>query len=81
MAAAVSDDQERVIVDRIGEKIRDKLGRDAWAVLSKLGTVRECSVHGDLDVNVGLFRGSGGISITFGRAGNQRAALAGQAQF
>jgi hypothetical protein len=66
-AAAVSDDQERALLDRIGEKISGRLGPDVWAVLLRLGTVREWSVHGGLDVNLGFIRGSGGISITFGQ--------------
>jgi hypothetical protein len=66
--AHAADDNEKEILAIIGAKVRGKLALSLWSVLARLGKLQQWTVNGELGVSLfGMVKGSGGLSITFGK--------------
>lgn len=67
-SADVKDEEDRALVDQIGDTLESKLAPQIWAVLSKLGRVQEWTVSGDVTFSLfGMVKGKTGLSMTFTR--------------
>ena len=60
------DDSDQEAMKEIQGKVK-KISVHLWALIARVGTVREWSVRGDIEASLIVLKGKGGITVTFGR--------------